>query len=110
MQAPPVDRTTEQLCLPPSPFMAEMDFSTEAQASHDRSHWSASPRMGKKRPRAHGVSKWRDKSHKCLVSRGVGNGGGDFVRMLTVMSSCCLAPGLYKSMCVDWLASPSSDK
>ena len=71
--APPVDLTAEQLCLPPSSFMAEMDCGIGVQASHDgQSLWSASPRMGKKRPRAHGVSRRRDKPHKCLVSRGVG--------------------------------------
>jgi hypothetical protein len=111
--APPVDLTAKQLCLPPSSFMVEVDYGTEVQANHDdQSILSASPRMGKKRPRAHGVSKRRDKSHKCLVSHGVGNGGvsasGWFqVRMLIVMSFCCLAPrGLRKSRLIGSLAHP----
>ncbi|KAI9568173.1 hypothetical protein HD554DRAFT_2038992 [Boletus coccyginus] len=62
LDAPPVDLTAGQLCLPPSSFTAEMHCRTEAQASHDH---PGPPRMGKRRPRGHGVSRRRDKSHKC---------------------------------------------
>ena len=65
------DLMSDQLCLPPSSFTAKMDC---VQASHRNPspcpESCLTPRMGKKRPRAPGVSRGRGKSHKCPVSHG----------------------------------------
>ncbi|KAF8557063.1 hypothetical protein OG21DRAFT_1601835 [Imleria badia] len=69
--APPVDHMADQLGLPPASFTAEMEC-TEFEDSHaHQSRWPASsscmitPGMRKKRPRGDGVSRRRDKAHKC---------------------------------------------
>lgn len=59
-----------EVCLPPSSFTAKRERSTEVEGRACPATGCMSPRIGKKRARAPGVSRGRGKSYKCPVSRG----------------------------------------